>query len=196
MYYYLCLSIIIIIIIYASLYYIFDDELIIYQVDASHFDFNLLYKKQPIIIQDSIKNIDEILVDWFNYNIIEPDVHIPNIWGWNRNNFKYLLIYAGAQEEDSVEITLGNPHTKHENNIPISQDMLATPATPATPAEYNHKLTTILLNKNKVLIIPFKWFYHISILASPDSYTDPSRYANAPRFFGIHDYVTYGLSVL
>ena len=47
--------IIILIIIYASLYYIFYDELIIYQVEAKHFDFNLLYKKQPIIIQDSIK---------------------------------------------------------------------------------------------------------------------------------------------
>lgn len=187
MYYYIFLSILVIIIIYASLYYIFNDELTIYQVEAKHFDFSLLYKKQPIIIQDSIKNIDDILVDWFNYNIIEPDVLIPNIWGWNRNNFKYLLIYAGAQEEDSVEITLGNPLTKQENNIPISPDMLP---------EYNQKLTTILLNKNKILIIPFKWFYHISILASPDSYTDPANYANVPRFFGIHDYVTYGLTVV
>jgi len=187
MYYYICLSILVIIIIYASLYYIFNDELTIYQVEAKHFDFSLLYKKQPIIIQDSIKNIDDILVDWFNYNIIEPDVLIPNIWGWNRNNFKYLLIYAGTQDEDSVEITLGNPLTKQDNNIPISQEMLP---------EYNQKLTTILLNKNKVLIIPFKWFYHISILASPDSYTDPASYANIPRFFGIHDYVTYGLTVL
>jgi hypothetical protein len=68
-----------IIIIYASLYYIFYDELVIYQVDAAHFDFNLLYKKQPIIIQDSIQDIDAILADWFDYNIVEYDVIIPNI---------------------------------------------------------------------------------------------------------------------
>jgi len=172
MYYYIYFFIFLIII-YASLYYIFDDELIIYQVESGHFDFNLLYKKQPIIIQDSIKNIDEILVDWFNYNIIEYDILIPNIWSWNRNNFKYLLIYADPREDNSVEVTLGNPRTIHENNIPVSQDRLP---------EYNQKLTTILLNKNKLLIVPFKWFYHINIVSGN------------PRFFGIHDYITYGLS--
>jgi len=155
---------------YASLYYIFYDELIIYQVESRYFDFNLLYKKQPIIIQDSITNIDELLVDWFNYNIVEYDVLIPNIWGWNRNHHKYLLIYADASEENSVEITLGNPLTKQENNVPISHDIL-----PQT-------LTTIPLNKNKILIIPFKWFYHINVISGN------------PRFFGIHDYITYGLT--
>ena len=164
---------ILLIIIYASLYYIYNDELIIYQVESSHFDFNLLYNKQPIIIQDSIKNIDEILVNWFNYNIIESDVNIPNIWNWNINNFKYFLIYADAQEENSIEITLGNPLTKHKNNVPISPDIIS---------DYNQKLTTILLNKNKLLIIPFKWFYHLNIISGN------------PRFFGIHDYITYGLS--
>jgi hypothetical protein len=172
-YYYYILLFIFLIIIYASLYYIYNDELIIYQVEASHFDFNLLYTKQPIIIQDSIKNIDDILVNWFNYNIIEYDVNIQNISNWNINNFKYFLIYADAQEENSVEITLGNPLTKHENNVPISPDMIS---------DYNQKLTTILLNKNKLLIIPFKWFYHLNIISGN------------PQFFGIHDYITYGLS--
>ena len=177
MYYYIYIVIFLIIIYaaYASLYYIFADELIIYQVEERHFDFNLLYNKQPIIIQDSIKNIDEILVDWFNYNIIEYDVLIPNIWGWNRNGFKYLLIYADAHEENSVEITLGNPRTIHENNVPVSPDRLP---------DDNQKLTTILLNKNKLLIVPFKWFYHLNITSGN------------PRFFGIHDYITYGISKL
>jgi len=159
-----------IIIIYASLYYIFEDELIIYQVEAMHFDFNLLYKKQPIIIQNSI-NIDDILVDWFNYNIIDYNVNIPYIW--NKNNFKYLLVYVDQHEGNNVEITLGNPHTKQEKNIPISQDILP---------EYNQKLTTIVLNSNKILIIPFKWYYNLNIISG------------TPRFYGIHDYITYGLS--
>jgi hypothetical protein len=71
-------------------------------------------------------------------------------------------------------ITLGNPLTKHENNIPISSDI---------SPDYNQKLTTILLNRNKVLIIPFKWYYHINIISG------------TPRFFGIHDYITYGISI-
>lgn len=177
MYYYIYL-LIFIIIIYAALYYIFSDELVIYQVDAEHFDFNLLYKKQPIIIQDSIPDIGVILADWFNYNIIEYDVAIPNIWGWNRNNYKYLLIYADSHHaESAVEITIGNALTKQENNVQnnlqISPDILS---------EYNQNLTTILLNSNKLLILPFKWYYHINILSGN------------PRFFGIHDYITYGLS--
>lgn len=177
MYYYIYL-LIFIIIIYAALYYIFSDELVIYQVDAEHFDFNLLYKKQPIIIQDSIPDIGVILADWFNYNIIEYDVVIPNIWGWNRNNYKYLLIYADSHHaESAVEITIGNALTKQENNVQnnlqISPDILS---------EYNQNLTTILLNGNKLLILPFKWYYHINILSGN------------PRFFGIHDYITYGLS--
>ena len=116
---------------------------------------------------------DDILVNWFSYNIIEYDVNIPNILNWNINNFKYFLIYADEQEENSIEITLGNPLTKHENNVPISPDIIS---------DYNQKLTTILLNKNKLLIIPFKWFYHLNIISGN------------PRFFGIHDYITYGLS--
>lgn len=150
--------------VYASLYYIFYDELIIYQVEATHFDFNLLYNKQPIIIQDSITNIDEIVANWFNYNIIDHDVLIPNIWGWNRNHYKYFVIYA--PDTTTIEITLGNPLTKQEGNAP----------------EHNQTLTTIQLNNSKMLIIPFKWYYHINIISGN------------PRFFGIHDYITYGLS--
>lgn len=150
--------------VYASLYYIFYDELIIYQVEATHFDFNLLYNKQPIIIQDSITNIDEIVANWFNYNIIDHDVLIPNIWGWNRNHYKYFVIYA--PDTTNIEITLGNPLTKQEGNAP----------------EHNQTLTTIQLNNSKMLIIPFKWYYHINIISGN------------PRFFGIHDYITYGLS--
>ena len=164
--YYYLYAFVFLLLLYASLYYIFYDELIIYQVEARHFDFNLLYKKQPIIIQDSITNIDEILVDWFNYNIIDHDVLVPNIWGWNRNHYKYLLIYAPVA---TVEITLGNPLTKQEGNVPVSSGD-------------TQELTTILLDKNKMLIIPFKWYYHINIISGK------------PRFFGIHDYITYGLS--
>ena len=56
--------------IYTSFYYIFIDEISIYQVSINNFDFELLYKKQPIVISDSISDINYILANWFNYNII------------------------------------------------------------------------------------------------------------------------------
>jgi hypothetical protein len=48
--------------IYTSFYYIFIDEISIYQVSINNFDFELLYKKQPIVISDTISDINYILI--------------------------------------------------------------------------------------------------------------------------------------
>ena len=71
------------------------------------------------------------------YNIITNNVIVDNVW--NRNPYKYLLIYS----KDKAEITLCNPKTKTNNNAP----------------DPSAKITTIKLN-NKAIIIPFKWYYH------------------------------------
>ena len=148
--------IIFVIIIYASLYFIFEDEITIYQTDLEHFDFNLLYKRQPLIINDNIKDIVQIIKYWFNTNIIHNDITLNNLW--MRNSYKYLMI----QSYDPIEITLCNPKTKVQYNIP----------------ELSTSMTTIKLKNNKILFIPFKWYYHIN--------------GNA-NIYGINDYITYFL---
>ena len=67
MYFYLF---IIILLLYASLYYLHNNEISIYQVNIKNFDFDLLYKKQPIVISEQITDIDTIVGNWFNFNII------------------------------------------------------------------------------------------------------------------------------
>jgi len=147
-------TIILVIIIYASLYYIFEDELIIYQTNLAHFDFNLLYKKQPIIIEDNVKDINQLLNTWFNINIVNDNINVNSIW--SRNKYKYLLI----QSFNPIEVTICNASSKIIYGAP----------------DINTNMTTIKLNNNKIIILPFKWYYHIE--------------GNA-YIYGIHDYITY-----
>jgi hypothetical protein len=126
--------------IYTSFYYIFIDEISIYQVSINNFDFELLYKKQPIVISDTISDINYILANWFNYNII---YNLNNNYIWQKNKYKYLFVQSIS--DNPVEIHLCNPSSKITNGIP----------------ETDSNITSILLN-NKSIIIPFNWNYYIS----------------------------------
>ena len=154
--------IIFLILVYSSLYYIFIDEISIYQVSVEHFDFDLLYKRQPIVISESIKDINDIFDNWFKYNIIKYDIVKTN--DWERNNYKYLLFYSNNNEMP-VEITICNPLAKEYNGVP----------------HIDSKMTTIKLKNNMVLIIPFRWKYHI---------------VGNPEIHGVHDYITYCTSFI
>lgn len=137
MYFYLF---IIIILLYASLYYLHNNEFSIYQVNIENFDFDLLYKKQPIVISEHITDIDTIVRNWFNFNII---YNINNNYKWEKNKYKYLFIVSA--DNYPSEISLCNPNSQLINEMP-SQDS---------------DITTIKLD-NKGLIIPFNWYYYIS----------------------------------
>jgi hypothetical protein len=137
MYFYLF---IIIILIYASLYYLYNNEISIYQVNINNFDFDLLYKKQPIVISEKIKDVDLIVNNWFNYNIIY-NINNNNIW--EKNKYKYLFIIS--TDNYPAEISLCNPNTSVINGLP----------------HQDSNITTIKLD-NKGLIIPFNWHYYIS----------------------------------
>lgn len=136
---YYIIIIIVLLAIYASFYFIFKEEIVIHQTNMEGFDFNLLYAKQPLIIEDSIANIHHIIHLWFDSNIID-DVYPENIW--NTNKHKYLLLYAG---DDESEITLYHPSHKIIDGMPENDD----------------SLMTIKLKNRKVLIIPYRWHYNI-----------------------------------
>lgn len=136
MFYYILLFVILLI--YASLYYIFNNEVSIYQTNIQNFNFELLFKKQPIIIDDNI-DIKKIINDWFSYNLIYENITFLD--NWNKNTYKYLLIYSN----DDIEILLCNPKCSTTNNFPNE----------------NSEPSLIKLN-NKLLIVPFNWYYHIN----------------------------------
>jgi hypothetical protein len=130
---------IILLLLYSSFYFIFNDEITIYQSDIEHFDFNMLYNKQPIVIADSLQDPMQIIKSWFNLNIIDTRVINSDIW--IRNKYKYLIVYS-----DDAEITLCNPKHKMINKTP----------------ENTEQLITIKLKNKRLLIIPFKWYYNIN----------------------------------
>jgi len=134
------LILLLLLLLYASFYYIYNGEISIYQVEINNFDFDLLNKKQPIVISDKITDIDLILNNWFNYNII---YNLNNNYIWQKNKYKYLLVQSSTEEP--VEIYLSNPSSNITNGIP-NQDS---------------NITSIILN-GKSIIIPFNWYYYIS----------------------------------
>lgn len=138
MLYYL-LIIIVVLAIYASFYFIFKDEIVIHQTNVENFDFGLLYAKQPLVIEDSIANVHHLIDLWFDGNII-TDVYPDKLW--NRNNYKYLIIYASNNES---EITLYHPSHNLINDMPENDD----------------GMLTVKLKNRKILIIPFRWYYNI-----------------------------------
>ena len=168
MYFYL---IILLILLYASLYYLYNNEFSIYQVNIENFDFELLYKKQPIVISEKITNIDNVIDNWFNYNII---YNLDNNYIWEKNKYKYLFVIS--KDNEPVEISLCNPNSQMTKMPHIVNDIRGIHNVP----HQDSNITTIKLD-NKGLIIPFNWYYYIS--------------GNA-NIYGIHDYITICTAVL
>jgi hypothetical protein len=168
MYFYL---IILLILLYASLYYLYNNEFSIYQVNIENFDFELLYKKQPIVISEKITNIDNVIDNWFNYNII---YNLDNNYIWEKNKYKYLFVIS--KDNEPVEISLCNPNSQMTQMPHIVNDIQGIHNVP----HQDSNITTIKLD-NKGLIIPFHWYYYIS--------------GNA-NIYGIHDYITICTAVL
>lgn len=131
----LLLIIILLIVLYSSLYFIFKEEIIIQQINKNNISLDILINKQPIVIEDKLteKEINNL----FNYNIIEYPAYNKI---WERNKYKYLLIYA----LNDTNIFISNPKKlKFE-----------------TPTE-NDIVIDIQLKKNQTLIISFKWYYSL-----------------------------------
>lgn len=141
MLYYYIIAFIILIILYASLYFIHREDIVLHQTNVYNFDFSLLYNKQPIIIEDSVKELDTLILSWFSPNIISKYLIINEIW--KKNNYKYTIIYSIKD----TEITLSHPYNNLDNYDTEN---------PLFP------LTTIKLKNNKLIIIPFKWKYNVA----------------------------------
>jgi len=137
LYYYIISIIFILLILYSYLYFIHKEDIVLHQTNIYNFDFSLLYNKQPIIIEDRVKELDSILSLWFTQNIVHKYLLVDELW--KKNNYKYTIIYA----LNDTEITISHPYT----NLEIDDS--------------NYPLTTIKLKNNMFMIIPFKWKYYI-----------------------------------
>lgn len=123
-----------------SLYFDHPKSIKINQTTVENFNFNLLYEKHPIVIQDVVKNIDDITNLWFKQNFVKKLTDLSNdTTNWIKCNSKYTIIQANQDQE----IHICNPYTEFVNNVPCS----------------NSNIISIQLKTDQFLIIPHKWYY-------------------------------------
>ena len=136
-YTYFILLIIVILIIY-SLYFDHPKSIKINQTELQHFHFNLLYEKFPIVIQDTVHNINDINKLWFKHNFVKKN-ETNNLFDWMKCNSKYTIVLA----KEDLEIHISNPYTEFIDNKPCS----------------NANIISIALKTNQFIIVPHKWHF-------------------------------------
>lgn len=130
----------IIIVVYIYCYFIFPPDISILQTSIDNYDFNMLLKRQPLVLEDHNKKILNVINSLFSGNIIK-DVKFDKKYIWNLNVYKYLYIYA----LNDTEILLYPPKIKVLNDTPNN----------------NEPVVSIMLHKYQSVIIPFRWYYNI-----------------------------------
>jgi len=128
---------IIIITIYIYCYFIFPNSILILQTDITDFNFNNLYLRQPIVLNDILQETNKLIDLWFNYNFIYSNITYTN--NWTQNKYKYLFINANEDTEIIIY------KASCVNEIPKETD----------------NIIAIKLKKNQSVILPFYWKYYI-----------------------------------
>lgn len=127
----------ILIYIYISYYYRYPTKVSILQSRLNEFDLNLLQEKQPIVLEDAIKEIEQLKKAWFKWNYSKKySGYIPE--HWYRNNYKYLLIHP----QEDTEIFLYPPTKLLNNGVPDPEETVII----------------IKLKAYQLLIVPYHWY--------------------------------------
>lgn len=130
---------VIILLLYIRFAYKIPTKVMILQSSLKDFQFNLLFEKQPIVIQDRVEHIKPIWDDWFKYNIKSEFMITPEL-EWIKNKYKYMLLHS----QEDTEILLCTPTCKLTNNIP----------------DVTEQVIAIKLYKHMSLIVPYRWYFH------------------------------------
>jgi hypothetical protein len=126
-------------IIYIYCYFLYPTNVSILQSTLQEFEFSLLLKRQPLVIEDSIKDILVVLKSWFSPNIID-DIQYDSKRVWNVNSHKYLYIYA----LQDTEVLLYAPGHSVVNDIPDNSE----------------PVIAIKLKTAQSVIVPYRWYYN------------------------------------
>lgn len=133
--------IIICIIFYIYCYFVFPKNISILQSSLDEFNFNMLLKRHPLVIEDTVKDILSLLKLWFSPNIVQNINYDPKRL-WNINSHKYLYVYS----LENTEILIYPPTKKVVNDLPDNTE----------------PIISIKLKKYQSLVIPYRWYYNIN----------------------------------
>lgn len=134
----LILLIAIIIYVYISYYYRYPTNVKILSAYDNNFNTSLMMDKQPIVILDTNKSLQQFKKEIVPYLPHVTRTHDPLIW--NTNTCKYILI----KSEIDTEIHLLPASKKLVDNSPSSDETLIT----------------LEIKPSQIIILPFKWHYY------------------------------------
>ena len=172
--------------VYVSYYYRAPATITILQSTLADFRLEMLYEKQPVVLQERVADMASLHAAWFPRTrrlarspAIAPPPP-PNTPGeWQTNPYKVLMLQptpeSGAQEVFLYRAGAGKPALKRG----------APPPSDAT-------LVGIRLEPRQTLLLPHRIAFAIHPAALPAADGAPPG-APPPVTIGVHDYVTYFL---
>lgn len=126
---------------YVYCYFVFPTEISILQTSLKEFDFNLLHRRQPLVVQDYVDDVTGLINAWFSSNIVDNNIFFDHNRIWNINSHKYCYAYA----VEDTEILVYSAANKIVNDTPDNSE----------------PVVAIKLKKYQSVVIPFKWCYHV-----------------------------------
>jgi len=111
----------------------------------NNFHYDVLYNRQPVIIDSTDVELTTLKKKWFYLNIVTDFSIYPNKTEdiWHVNKYKYTVL----QPQESGEIMLYPASKKIISGIP-------------DPTE---TLLAIQISKGQLIILPFHWKYLINV---------------------------------
>jgi hypothetical protein len=153
------LSVVLILIVslYVQYYSKYNKKYEIVQASLRNITLDLLYERNPIIIEDTIANPRHLLKTLFKYSytfVKEMDITTNNIF---KIKSKFCLVYAVDTNTPSVQLNLINPiyNEKSKFKWKTSANGLITTSIPLN--ETNVEYITLKLKPNQPVIIPTHW---------------------------------------
>jgi hypothetical protein len=128
------------IVFYVYCYFIYPTHVSILQTSLEDFDFNMLLNRQPLVIEDKIKDVKYVLSAWFSGNIIQ-DTSFDSKRIWNINSHKYMYLYS-IRDTEILLYPAGNTVI---NDVPDNRE----------------PVLAIQLKKTQSIVIPYRWYYNI-----------------------------------
>lgn len=153
----LSVVVILVVCLYVQYYSKYNKKYEIVQASLSNITLDLLYERNPIIIEDTIANPRHLLKTLFKYSytfVREMDVTTNQIF---KIKSKFCLVYAVDQNIPSVQLNLINPIYDKQSRFKWNTSANSLITTSTLLNETNVEYITLKLKPNQPVIIPTHW---------------------------------------
>lgn len=153
----LSVVLILIVCLYVQYYSKYNKKYEIVQASLNNITLDLLYERNPIIIEDTVANPRHLLKTLFKYSytfVKEMDVETNHIF---KVKSKFCLVYAVDTNTQSVQLNLINPIYNDKNKFKWKTSTNGLMTTSIPLKDTNVEYITLKLKPNQPVIIPTHW---------------------------------------